>query len=192
MQGAGKGPPAQEIAGLRALLEKLGERQSDVLVDLAVLLGGKPRRNPDIADEQLAGLAPHGEPRKLGAAREEQLQLLLDLVHHLMLDSHGSNVFPRGFRRLRAPRPVRSNRPRDTYRRPPATGFRGGNAQALRFFAVPVKILSLECPSIPSLSAVRPPSLRASSPTFARRSSSAATGRASFSARRRTWRRGMA
>src|SRR6185503_9623303 len=70
VQGAGEGPPAQELGGLRPLLEKLRKCQGDVLEDFAVLLGREPRRDADIADEEIVRVAPHREARQLGAAGE--------------------------------------------------------------------------------------------------------------------------
>src|SRR5688572_6747220 len=49
VQGPCEGAAAQPPPGLRLFLEQLTEGLGDVLVNLAVLLGGEPWRNADIA-----------------------------------------------------------------------------------------------------------------------------------------------
>src|SRR5438874_13052636 len=59
VQRSCEGTPPEELGGVRLLFEELGERPSDVLENLAVLLRGEPRRDADVGDEQLVVLAAH-------------------------------------------------------------------------------------------------------------------------------------
>src|ERR687896_25799 len=80
MQGAGEGAAAEPLAGLGLFLEQLAQRLGDVLVDLAVLLRGEPRGDTDVADVELLRFLPHGKTAQVGAAREQRLQLLLEVA----------------------------------------------------------------------------------------------------------------
>src|SRR3990172_1963530 len=61
-----EGPPAQQLAGLRPLLDQFAERGGDVHVDFPVLPGAEPGKDADLGDEQVV-LA---RPRVLGDAGE--------------------------------------------------------------------------------------------------------------------------
>src|SRR5512134_3827678 len=76
VHGPGEGTAAEPLAGSGFLLEQLTKGLGDVLVNLAVLLRRKARRNPNVAHIEFLSLLAHREPAQVGAARKERLQLL--------------------------------------------------------------------------------------------------------------------